>query len=123
MRKRKIRLSKGEKILWQGRQWVITTRGMEPLDHRYWIEKGRLAETRPFSEGTLGDWLLHMAEKNWVDIEDFIRAWQVACKLHHTDLGRIDVTQSIKEARTLHQSMQAYEARHAGQCLYLVGRL
>jgi hypothetical protein len=109
MHQRKVKLSGGEKLLWQGRQWVVTSRGMRPAASQmhYWIGKERLAEARPFSAGVLADWPLHMAEKDWVDIEDFLQVWVKACKLHHTDLGRINVALSIKEARELSREDRA----------------
>lgn len=56
------------KLLWQGRQWAVTAYGLECRDGTYAIRKTRLWE------GDTHTWEIHMAEKNWVDIEDFSTA-------------------------------------------------
>jgi hypothetical protein len=101
---RKIELLPGETEIWRGRQWIVTTRGLQPHDENqdYWIEASRLAETRPFSHESRGDWLLHLAEKPWIDLEDFIAAWCVAVLVHRTKLGRVDVMASIEAARKIY---------------------
>ena len=67
-------------ILWRGRQWAVTTYGVEALDGCYNFEADRLDENlaaeHPHS------WPEHMARKGWVDVEDFITAWLVAVTLH-----------------------------------------
>jgi hypothetical protein len=58
-----------EPVLWIGKQWAVTSYGVEERSGRYTIDKSRLwegLETRP--------WEWHMAEKTWVDIEDFRHA-------------------------------------------------
>jgi hypothetical protein len=57
------------------RQWRVFALGLDTLDDRYLIDKSRLAETRP-GDPSLADWPVHMAIKNWIDIEDFIQAWR-----------------------------------------------
>jgi len=49
--------------------WVITTYGIECLDKYYPIEKYRLYEVQ---------WLPHMAEKNWINLNDFACAFEWA---------------------------------------------
>jgi hypothetical protein len=119
-----VRLGRGERLLWQGRQWAVTTRGIDTTRpyrngaYPYWIEKERLAETRPFSNGLLADWPLHLAEKNWVDIEDFIQAWQFACRVHKTNLGNIDVAKSIAAAWEIWQEGQIRWTTRAGEAAH-----
>jgi hypothetical protein len=83
------------------RQWVVCRRGMDARRGEYPIPKKGLADTRVSGSDTLSDWLLHMAEKEWVDLEDFILAWQEACRVHRVDLERINVPLSIERARAL----------------------
>lgn len=64
-------------ILWRGKQWAVTTFGIEALSGTYYIEADRLAE----DAGTYG-WPMHMTEKSWVDVDDFCTAWLVAIALH-----------------------------------------
>jgi hypothetical protein len=63
----------GTPVHWQGRQWAVTPHGVECRDGTYYIEKGRLWE----SDDTDHGWVHHMAEKNWVDLEDFAEALRV----------------------------------------------
>jgi hypothetical protein len=97
------------KIIWRGRQWKVDCRGnIDLLGKRpYYIHANRLAETEPGSNGTRSDWLLHLTEKEWIDIEDFIAAWQHAVVAARTDLGDIDVAASIDEARQLDAQRRA----------------
>jgi hypothetical protein len=67
------RLSKP--LLWQGRQWSVTGYGVEARDGTYPIPKKQLWE-RNGSHG----WEEHMAEKNWVDMRDFLAALSWARK-------------------------------------------
>jgi len=46
-------------------QWALTTCGLECFDHTYPIDKTRLWEE---------DWLPHMREEGWVDIDAFCEA-------------------------------------------------
>ncbi|WBU27617.1 hypothetical protein OOZ54_13135 [Rhodopseudomonas palustris] len=61
---------------WTGSQWKVTPAGVTTLDNRYLIEKDRVHE-----EDVPGyTWEQHMAEKTWVDLEDFKRAMAIARK-------------------------------------------
>ena len=60
-------------MIWRGRQWEATVYGVECRNGCYAIERSRLWE-----EDDCYSWILHMAEKNWVDIEDFAEALRVA---------------------------------------------
>ena len=48
-------------------EWVVTTEGVECLTSRYFIAKDRFDEN---------DWVPHMREKTWVNIDDFTQALQ-----------------------------------------------
>jgi hypothetical protein len=58
-------------------QWRVTDYGIEavypPAPVHYRIAKSRLSEL---------DWLEHMAEKPWVNIETFIEAYEKAFEIH-----------------------------------------
>jgi hypothetical protein len=56
-------------IYWQGRQLSVTAFGVECRDGRYAIPCDRLRED---------GWIMHMAEKEWVDLEDFAEALRIA---------------------------------------------
>lgn len=60
-------------LYWVGRQWAVTADGIECRDGCYVIQKGREWE----EEGQWG-WAKHMAEKEWVDLPDFLTALWVA---------------------------------------------
>src|SRR4051812_17405518 len=64
-------------VMWLGSQWAVTCYGIEARDGTYGIAKHRLWE----NEGPYG-WLLHMAEKDWADLDDFAEALRLARRLH-----------------------------------------
>ncbi len=61
-------------ILQQYGTWAVTDYGVECLEHYYPIEKKRLHDD---------SWTLHMAEKNWVDMYDFLRAFYAGRCYHY----------------------------------------
>jgi hypothetical protein len=67
-------------IWWQGRQWAVTSSGLECRDGSYTIEAKRLAEhlrsAQPYA------WTEHIGKKTWADVEDFATAYLVAVALH-----------------------------------------
>jgi hypothetical protein len=62
-----------EPIYWTGRQWAVTAAGIECRDGTYFIAKDRIWE----GEADWG-WVRQMAEKTWVDVEDFVEALRLA---------------------------------------------
>jgi hypothetical protein len=82
-------------VLWQGRQWAVTTYGVECRDGTYSFEASRLCEDH--SEGL--SWIKHMAGKRWVDIADFATAFYVAVALHGVKLTRKEVVMLAKHYR------------------------
>ena len=73
------RADKLGQIWWRGKQWAVTSDGIEALDGSYYIESRRLLETMT---DTYAGWLEHMGEKQWVDMEEFTTAWLVALVMH-----------------------------------------
>ena len=68
--------------VWRGKQWAVTTYGIEALDGTYAIEMGRLQEDLPD-----WSWIRHMGLKDWVDLADFTTAFIVALMLHEQSEG------------------------------------
>jgi hypothetical protein len=66
-----------DRILWQGRQWVVTTYGIEARNGGRHFSVDELST--PFRDRSL---VLHMGGKYWVDIEDFATAYLVALSVH-----------------------------------------
>jgi hypothetical protein len=64
-------------IIWRGRQWAATKYGVERRDGCYPIHRSRLWEN-----DEQYPWVMHMAVKPWVDLEDFAEALRVA-RRHH----------------------------------------
>lgn len=60
-----------------GTQWIVTDDGIEQRDGDYLIRAQDLAQ-----DMGEGGWAGHMAEKSWVDINDFKRALDVARLVH-----------------------------------------
>ena len=69
---------------WRGSQWSVTEHGIECRDGTYFIDKNRLLEDLPAHS-----WPEHMAEKTWVDVDDFTTAWMVALVLHGYSLDKV----------------------------------
>jgi hypothetical protein len=91
-RRVKVRGTNLHRVWWKGRQWAVTAYGIEARDGRYAIEKARLGE-----RNGNWSWPMHMMEKNWVDIADFVSAWLVSLAKHHVDLSPEDVAFAIRK--------------------------
>lgn len=80
----RVHLHHGGEVWWVGKQWVVTSLGMEPhKDADYFVDAGSLDDTCPDQPpGTMPDWLVHMGGKSWIDLEDFFTAFCVALILH-----------------------------------------
>lgn len=64
------------KLVEQKHGWAVTDYGVECLTRDYCIEKERLTEE---------DWPLHMAEKPWVDMYDFLYCFYRGRAYHFPD--------------------------------------
>ena len=64
------------KLLWRGRQWAVTSYGIECRDGTYAIAKDRLWE----NDKKYG-WVRHMTGKAWVDLPDFAEALRIARRI------------------------------------------
>lgn len=94
-------------VLFKNAQWAVTDYGMETIEDGYTplyhIEESRLTEITKRPNGTFYSWPIHMAKKTWVDIEDFIEAFDNALELlkrrysPEADQGMLKAT--IAEAR------------------------
>lgn len=62
-----------EPIYWTGRQWAVTAYGIEARDGKYFI-----AGNRAWEDTSGHGWIEHMAEKEWVDMDDFTEALRLA---------------------------------------------
>ena len=79
-------------VWWQGVQWAVTERGIECRDGCYYIAKDRLLEGW---RERVHCWPEHLAEKAWVDIDDFATAWLVALLLHDHDISTVKDRKSV----------------------------
>ena len=61
---------------WTGREWAVTSYGIEKCDGKYAIAKARI-----WDEDEGYGWVEHMEEKEGVDLPDFIEALRLA--RHH----------------------------------------
>jgi hypothetical protein len=99
-------------------QWRVTDYGIEAIrgaqsdsiegvTPTYEIEAKRLLETTERGNEELYDWLVHMAEKTWVDIAAFTEAFEKALAIHADKYeGQVDpkmlqrsIAEAWKEAR------------------------
>lgn len=97
-----------------GVQWRVTHQGVECVDRSYFIDKKRLFEMRR-DTGDLYDWPIHMAEKPWVDLDEFLAAWQIAVALHARELRKtLDInilTKTLRTAREVRRQHCEYDAK------------
>src|SRR5436190_20938556 len=74
------------KIIFENAQWRVTDWGLEsvgrPTAPVYLIDAARLLGMNFVGKGNCYFWPFHMAAKNWVDIEAFIEAFQIAIGVH-----------------------------------------
>jgi hypothetical protein len=89
-------------VVVRGQQWMVTSTGIEPADgsKSYLIEAERLTELTTRSNGTFYDWPIHMAEKEWVDMSDFLLVFAAALAIHGSDFDPEMLRRSIPEAVT-----------------------
>ena len=75
-------------ILWHGRQWAVTTFGIEARDGTYAIAR------------TIHDpyWPTHMAEKEWCDVDDFAEALRIG-RGEHAGAPRVRLEEVTVAAR------------------------
>ncbi|MBP0447697.1 hypothetical protein J8J14_23365 [Roseomonas sp. SSH11] len=80
------------------KQWDVTDYGLEALDGTCAIPAGSVSRLR---QGTdLYSLPIHMAEKNWVDLPDFLSAFQIALLRHQSaqyDAERMVLTRLAAE--------------------------
>lgn len=76
----RVRAEPLDEIWWQGREWAVTSYGIEKRDGTYYIPKADFS-----LHGDKWSWPEHLAAKGWPDIEDFTTAWLVAMTLHGKD--------------------------------------
>jgi hypothetical protein len=69
-------------ILWVGRQWQLTGEYLELKPDAKCVDSGRSApdywiKIDALDHGLIRDrgWAAHMAEKSWVDVEDFCKGF------------------------------------------------
>ena len=73
-----------EGSLFKNHQWEVTKYGLEARkpEAPYEIKASRLVEATTRANGEFYDWPVHMAEKNWVDLNAFVEAFQEAIRAH-----------------------------------------
>jgi hypothetical protein len=77
-------------IWWQGRQWAVTSHGIEARDGTYIIAKDRLREDHAHEYPH--SWIAHLSEKPWIDLDDFATAYFVAVAMHGQRLTHKEVS-------------------------------
>lgn len=89
--------------LWRGVQWRVGSMGIDQIDkdgpNGYWIEAGQLASRSPY-------WPSHMAEKYWVNLEEFITAYVIACVVHGVKMP--EIAEEIARAKKKRAEGDAY---------------
>jgi len=86
-----------DEILWQGRQWAVTTHGIEHRRGIYTITKKQLEDELPRYS-----WIRHMGEKERTcsDLADFATAYLVASAIFGYQRSEADITMLFKHYGT-----------------------
>lgn len=98
-------------VLYENNQWQVTNSWVETKrpEAPYHFAVTRLAETTERSGRIYYDWPLHLAEKEWVDLEAFIEAFSQAMKLcagkYSPPLDQEMLEASIQYARKLRRKL------------------
>lgn len=97
-------LVRGEKldpILWQGKQWAVTTYGLECRDGTYHVKAGKhfsefgeayWSKNQYDRESIFVGWFKHLSGKSWVDHDDVDSALQAMLVLFDKDGNRTNVS-------------------------------
>jgi hypothetical protein len=99
----------GERLLWQGRQWYVSNRGLGAIRTAsypgHWFDRDQIdrGPTNYRNPAVPYSMLSHIADKDEpdLDLEDFIEAFQVACHWFHRDLRSGWLHREIANCRQL----------------------
>jgi hypothetical protein len=75
-----------DKPLFENAQWKVTTWGLECKTHRYEIEGKRLLALGIGNRSDVYDLVVHVAEKEWVELLLFFEAFDQATSLYRGTL-------------------------------------
>jgi hypothetical protein len=69
-------------VFWLGRQWAVTLYGLETIaePYHYFLEARMLGSLRQGERAY--DSMVHMMEKDWLDVDDFLTAYLIALSFH-----------------------------------------
>jgi hypothetical protein len=91
------------KVYWAGRQWCVTDYGLETIrEHEYYVEAARLADRTDGDDPAKPpqiETIRHIAEKNWVDIEDLFAAYVIAAHVHGVTVPEGSLLRTMRHAR------------------------
>ncbi|TPG38057.1 hypothetical protein EAH89_29570 [Roseomonas nepalensis] len=100
-------------------QWEVTDYGLEACDGKYSIAADTLHRLRSGTD--LYSLPMHMAEKNWVNLPDFLSAFQAALALHQPVLYDLDrMARSRLAAERVRREGEAFEQRLGTRTSYTV---
>jgi hypothetical protein len=85
-------------------QWAVTDYGLECLTEAYAIERDRLTE-RWHDDATVSDWVMHLADRDWCDLDYLCEAFDVALR-HHRVKGRTLINLQLSRRRAEHERVQ-----------------
>jgi hypothetical protein len=109
---REIELRPRERVLFQNREWAVTTRTVKCIGDGkpdYWFRLERADEGFGGKFGLI--WPVHMAEKLWCDLDAFIEAWLFALLHCGLKLKAAEIGAVIERARTERLGAEALERR------------
>jgi hypothetical protein len=110
-------------VLFQTRQWDVTSHGLEAREFVYPIEKDRLINPDDHEKGY--SWVRHIGETKDVsfDLDDFMNAYLAALTIHRVALAASDVElilthyAKIKRKRARAQDLKPFMERARAEIL------
>jgi hypothetical protein len=107
------RLIETDPPIWTNDLWAVTAYGIElRRGMPYPIPKEDLLELsrRGKSEG-VSEWAMHLAEKTWVDIPEFLEAFEKGLEIHFPGQDRIDLEKTVAAATAKWECTQRSSTR------------
>lgn len=78
-------------------EWAVTDGGLACPG--YWIDTDRLSETTDRGSGPMYDWIVHLIEKDWFDLDAFLPVFVAAFERHGIPLDTDMLDRSVAWAR------------------------
>jgi hypothetical protein len=105
-----IPVDEPDEVWWRGRQWCVTQYGLETRGrpYLYSLSVQQIAEVRSTQDGIVANTVIHLMEKNWLDVDDLFTAWLVSISLHGLNVAFVDVQRTFRHALAQRRDLYGY---------------